>query len=282
MDPVLYFGDDDISQAAAYLSGVLTYFKIPFERVDSKASPGEDILSKKYSLYILSDYPRKQFQPGQLEHIVDAVSQGSGLLMIGGWESFHGKDGEYYDSPLVDVLPVRMSDKDDRRNYSQPIVVRQIREHELLQGLPWAGFPPTIAGHNLVKAKDNATTLLDAVRLDIRITEDDDEVADCQIDGACQIDGHVLISRTTLDLESGETMLISEVDSVPLLVVGTYKQGKTAAFMSDVAPHWAGGLVDWGNERITQTVGSGFIEVGNHYANFCRNLVLWTAGQNKR
>ncbi len=278
MDPILYLGDDDITRAAIYLSGVLAHFEIPFERIDSTQTPGPDFTAKKYSLYILSDYPRKQFQAGQLEHIADAVRQGAGLLMIGGWESFHGKDGEYHDSPLVDVLPVKMSDRDDRRNSFQPLVVRRVREHEALQGLPWGGSPPTIGGYNAITPKPGSTVVLDAVRLDVRITDDEGEVADCRIDGVCEIDGHQLVYRTALDLKSGETMLISEIEAVPLLVLGVFGQGKTAAFATDVAPHWVGGLVDWGNHRITQTVGDGFIEVGNHYAQFLRNLALFLAG----
>ena len=248
MNPILYLGDDDISRAAVYLSGVLSHFDIPFERVDSTQSPGPEFLTRQYSLYILSDYPRKQFQAGQLEHLAEAVRQGSGLLMIGGWESFHGKDGEYHDSPLVEVLPVIMSDCDDRRNSFQPLVVRQLCEHEILEGLPWDESPPTFGGYNAITPKPEATVLLDAVRLNL------------------------YYQRTS------RTMLVSEGETIPFLVAGMFGQGKTAALTTDVAPHWVGGLVDWGNQRITQTIGDGFIEVGNHYAQFLRNLVLFLRG----
>jgi len=247
MNPILYLGDDDISRAAIYLAGVLTHFDIPFERVDSTQSPPPDFCAKKYSLYILSDYPRKQFLAGQLEHIVGEVRQGAGLLMIGGWESFHGKDGEYHDSPLVEVLPVKMHDHDDRRNSFQPLVARRVCEHEILTGLPWDEAPPTFAGYNAITPKPAATVLLDAVRLNLR------------------------------NLQTGETVLISEAETIPLLIVGTFGHGKTAALATDVAPHWVGGLVDWGDQRITQSVGTGFIEVGNHYVQFLRNLVLFLA-----
>ena len=249
MNPILYLGDDDISRAAVYLAGVLTHFDIPFERVDSTQSPPPDFYAKKYSLYILSDYPRKQFQIGQLEHLTDAVRHGAGLLMIGGWESFHGKDGEYHDSPLVEALPVKMSDHDDRRNSFQPLVVRRTAEHEILAGLPWDEAPPTFGGYNAITPKPEATVLLDAIRLNLR------------------------------NLQTGETRLISETETIPLLILGTFGKGKTGALATDVAPHWVGGLVDWGDQRITQTVGDGFIEVGNHYAKFLRNLTLFLAGK---
>ena len=245
MNPILYLGDDDISRAAIYLAGVLSHYAIPFERVDSTQSPDADFYVKKYSLYILSDYPRKQFLTGQLEHLVEAVRQGSGLLMVGGWESFHGKDGEYHDSPLVEVLPVTMSNHDDRRNCFQPLVARRVREHEILENLPWGEAPPTFGGYNAITPKPEATVLLNAVRVNLQ------------------------------NLQSGETRLTTGMETVPLLIVGTFGRGKTAALATDVAPHWAGGFVDWGDQRITQTVGDGFVEIGNHYAQLLRNLTLF-------
>ena len=245
MQPILYLGDDDVTRAAIYLSGVLTHFGITFDRIDSNQSPDADFASKQYSLYILSDYPRQRFFPEQLEHIASAVKQGAGLLMIGGWESFHGKDGEYHNSPLVDVLPVKMSNQDDRRNSFQPLIIRKVHEHKMLEGLPWNDSPATIGGYNAIMPKSNSTVLLDAVRLSVQISGD-----------------------------AKKSVQVSESEAIPLLVVGQFGQGKTAALATDVAPHWVGGLVDWGDQRITQTVGNGFIEVGNHYAQFLRNLVL--------
>ena len=39
-EKILYLGDDNIRQAAAYLAGIMTHYGIPFDRVDSDASPG--------------------------------------------------------------------------------------------------------------------------------------------------------------------------------------------------------------------------------------------------
>jgi uncharacterized membrane protein len=62
----------------------------------------------------------------------------------------------------------------------------------------------------------------------------------------------------------------------PLLVLGQYGNGRTAALATDVAPHWVGGLVDWGDWRVVQDVEGSFIDVGNWYARFFRNLLVWT------
>jgi hypothetical protein len=46
---------------------------------------------------------------------------------------------------------------------------------------------------------------------------------------------------------------------------------------TDVARRWVGGLVDWGDRRLVQELAGTFIDVGNWYARFFRNLLAWTA-----
>ena len=236
---ILYLGDDTIHGAAAYLCGVMKHYKIPFERVDSGTSP--ETLSG-YDGYVLSDYPAAGFKPGQMEELCGHVAAGSGLAMLGGWESFHGRLGEYHQSPLAEVLPVIMQNEDDRRNFSQPVMVACIRDHPALFGLPWHE-PPFIGGLNQFTPKPEAQVHLEAVRFDVK---------------------------------RGDRVHVSMPESFPLLVSGKYGKGNVAALATDVAPHWVGGWVDWGWKRITQqTVGDEFIEVGNDYAKFFAQLVKW-------
>jgi uncharacterized membrane protein len=102
-----------------------------------------------------------------------------------------------------------------------------------------------VCGCNLVKAKKGATVVLSARKL--------------------------LIKGKSLSLAK---------DSTPLLVVGTYGRGKTGAVTTDFAPHWVGGLVDWGAERITaQATGGKKVEVGNHYISFIRNILGYFLGK---
>ena len=69
----------------------------------------------------------------------------------------------------------------------------------------------------------------------------------------------------------------------PLLVVGQHGQGRTAAIATDVAPHWVGGLVDWGNDRVTgRADGADEIEVGNLYAQFWKQLLSYVAATAQR
>jgi len=275
---ILYFGDDDTTRAAAYLAGIMHYYNLPFEHIDSTASPSDAMLSQEVDAFIISDYPRKRFQDGQLETIRDAVFRGAGLLMIGGWESFHGQNGEYHDTCLAEVLPVTMQNQDDRRHFSQSLMIRFRRPHPILDGLSWSR-PPSIAGLNSVTAKPDANTILEALRIDIRVV-DEDQVADSRDDSTCFISGKPIDERSSLLLPSGETLLVSVSERFPLLTVGKFGQGRTAAYMSDVAPHWVGNVVDWGRSRITHTLpGGNAIEVGANYAQFFRQLVSWTAKQ---
>lgn len=246
---VCYLGDDHLGAAAAYLAGVMTYYGMAFDHVPSSESPAALLAGEPYALYVLSDYPAARFQAGQMETIARHVRGGAGLLMIGGWESFFGRLGEYHVSPLAEVLPVAMLDRDDRRNFAQPCLIRKLADHEILEGLPWDA-PPGIGGLNQWTAKRNAKTLLAAAAF------------------------HTSSQAGRIDF--------TQVEELPLLVVGDWGEGRTAALATDVAPHWVGGFVDWGDRRVFQEVGQGFIEVGNWYAQFFRNLLAWTGRLNAR
>ena len=243
LDRVCYLGDDDLGGAAIYLAGIMAHFGMAFDHVQSTDSPGDEFSARQYRLYVISDYPAKRFQPGQMEHIAQSVRQGSGLAMFGGWESFCGRLGEYNRSPLADVLPVEMADADDRRNHAQPCLIKKTADHAILDGIPWQ-TPPGIGGFNAFRAKPDAAALLRSVRFSVRCDGDD--------------------------------FSFTPGDEAPLLVVGRHGEGRTAALATDVAPHWVGGFVDWGNARVVQDVGEGFIDVGNWYAQFFHQLLSWT------
>ncbi|MDR2439943.1 MAG: glutamine amidotransferase [Planctomycetaceae bacterium] len=272
----IYLGDDDITRAASYLCGVMTYARIPYERVDSSETPPDHFTSTQYDAYIISDYPQTQFQAGQLEHIRDAVTQGTGLLMIGGWESFHGQHGEYHHSPLAEVLPVQMLNQDDRRNFSQSAFVLKHHDHPVLKGLPWEK-PPLIGGLNQFTLKPNSNLLLKAVTAEIRVVQEN-KAADCNNDGVFDYINKPVEEHLSTSLLCGAdgTVFLTLAETFPLLVVGQYGKGKTAALATDAAPHWVGGWVDWGKKRISQKLNNGnFIEVGENYVQFFSQLIHW-------
>jgi len=247
MKKVAYLGDTSLPGPANYLAGILTREKLPFIYVPSEQKPPRGIFTDDVGLYILSDYMSSMFSPKDMDKLCARVKNGAGLLMLGGWESYHGLGGDYDQTPLADLLPVEMSDADDRRNWSQLMLVRKIAEHEILSGLPF-DTPPGIGGYNEFKARPDAKVLLEAEKC------------------------HVKIVNGKPEFSTGER--------VPLLVVkdGADGCGRSACLATDVAPHWVGGWVDWGDERVTVQMECDFIEVGAWYAQFFAQLVRWVLG----
>ena len=257
---ILYAGDSHLGDAAAYLAGVLTHAGLHFEYVPSDAPLPAPPGGMEPHLYIFSDYPGRNLTDADVRRIIGAVESGSGFMMIGGWESFHGAAGEYHDSPLADVLPVRIQPSDDRVNAPQPCLLEKRIDHPILAGLP-LDRPPGIGGYNRVRAKPEADVVLSARHVEVDVARGNDP------------------SGAVTDDDTGVDYTFTLGARVPLLVVGTHGRGRVAAFASDVAPHWVGGLVDWGPDRVrTQAAGAASIEVGSLYAEFFTRLVRWTMG----
>jgi hypothetical protein len=246
---ILYCGDTALREAASYLAGVMAHCAIPFDYLASDHPFREESFSRPYSGIILSDYPAKNFTPGQLGKLAEKVGRGMGLLMIGGWASFTGANREYTDTALREVLSVTMQEQDDRVNSWQPCVVEKERNHPIVDGLPFERCSPSVGGFNRFQAKDCSETLLTVRPI-----------------GVARNEGRLVFRPSdTCD---------------PLLVIGQFGLGRVAAFASDVAPHWVGGLVDWGDSRISvHAEGSNPREVGNWYAAFFERLIRWVSGE---
>lgn len=245
---ILYFGDTALKEAASYLAGVMTNAGLTFDYLASDQKVSDDLLAQTHAAAVISDFPAANFTGGQLDRLARKVRDGMGLVMIGGWESFTGPNREYTATVLKDVLPVIMQETDDRVNCPQPCLIEKHREHPILENLPFAETPPGIGGFNRVQAKRDGVVLLSSRRFSVRVA-------------------------------AGEFAFQAAAAADPLLVVGSYGKGRTAAFASDVAPHWVGGLVDWGDGRVcAQGPGAGAIEVGNWYARFFANILRWAGG----
>jgi len=261
---VCYIGDDDVTRAAAYLCGIMTRYGIEFDRIDSPDKPNADFQNQAYSLYIVSDYESAQFNPGDLEHIRARVCEdGAGLLMLGGWESYYGraypkKKSSYDKSPLAEILPVVMASEDDRRNYSSPVLLRPTTNHEILEGLPWE-TAPGVGGFNQFDAKKGATVLLEGYRT--------------------QTSWRNLVAAPNRSIDNDDVQFML-LEKYPFLVVDEAGIGRVAAFASDVAPHWIGGMVDWGTQRLhvdmPQFGEDAFVEIGAWYAKFFAQILKWT------
>ena len=240
MKPVLYAGDNSLTSAAAYLGGVMTLCRIPFDYVPSTRSLTPDLVRTGRKLVILSDFPASHIPSEMMTNIQAQVHEGMGLLMVGGWQSFHGLEGEYYATPIEEVLPVSCWRNDDRVNYCHGLVPEPRGTHVITRSLPWK-MPPVICGYNRVLPRANA---------------------------------EVVINLRPLKMIKDKALFGRE--KIPLLILGEHGKGKTAAFTSDFAPHWVGGLVDWGEKRIrTRAAGGSTVEIGEHYAKLVANIINW-------
>lgn len=244
---ILYLGDTSLSGAAGYLAGLMTRFGLDYEYVPSDQALSSEQASVRRRLFIVSDYPSAMMLRPVQEIVLDQVhNHGAGLLMIGGWESFHGHGGNWDNTPIGNALPVEIAGEDDRINCDQSALLLQGEPHEITSELPWNVRPPTIGGFNRVTAKPSAQT---AIR----------------------------VQTFAVTFESGRFNFTPQ-DQYPMLVLGAHGKGRTTALMTDLAPHWVGGLVDWGDsERVTANApGSWEIEVGNFYSQLVLNLLAWT------
>ncbi len=240
---ILYLGDTSLYQAASYLTGLMMHYKIDYDYIQSDVKFDESLFKNDYKAIIVSDYPASNFCKSHLDAIVEKVKNGAGFLMIGGWESFEGLTGKYSGTVLADILPVEMADSDDRINCYGPCMVVRNCGHQITDVLPFETQAPAIGGLNSVKVKQGGAEILSA-------------------------------RKFRAEFQNGKFNFL-EMQSFPLLVVGQFGKGRTAAFASDVAPHWVGPLVDWGCDRIAANNDVIEIEVGNWYAQLFVNMIQW-------
>ncbi len=244
---VLYCGDTSLTTAASYLAGMMASWGWEFDYVASNQLLSRNVLNVGHDLFIFSDFPAQQASSEAQAIVRERVVAGAGLLMLGGWESFHGMGGNWDGTIIGELVPVKISSGDDRANCDHAVFLRPKTEHSIVSGLPWADRPPLIGGFNRVTSKPDAQVVLEGVHAAAR--------------------------------QRGSSYELEVTGTDPLLVVAEHGAGRVAAFMSDVAPHWIGPMVDWGTSRIAaRAPQSEGVEVGNLYAQFFRQLLEWTRG----
>jgi uncharacterized membrane protein len=224
----------EVGYAADYLRCVLDWHG--WQTTHVPADTSLDSLDGPYDIFVISDYPASAMGAPVRREIATLVSRGKGLLMVGGWSSFTGRDGHYGPTDIGGVLPVECIPEDDRLAEWSGMHLARLGCHEITHGLDW-DHPPVICGLNRAKPKPNSTTLVEAYR--------------------CAVSG----TQRTAPMKW------------PLLVVSGHGEGRVSAYLSDLLPHWCGGLVDWGERRVE----SRGYEFGVDYVMFVGRLVSWTA-----
>jgi len=182
--------------------------------------------------------------------IRDAVKQGTGLLMTGGWSTYTGRNidgifaGGYKGTPIEDALPVSLLYTDDRVNETLYFTINDRKSYRNIFGDDMPDYDKAACGCNETMPKKESTIVLSGTQAQYKY-------------------GKVIFSAT-----------------YPVLVTGVYGKGKTAAYTSDLSPHWAGNIVDWQRDKMDRTALAPGLELGNLYIRFCTRLIMSLGSQN--
>jgi len=185
-----------------------------------------------YDVLIISDYPAKKISSSTAKLIIKNTAAGARLIMIGGWDSFNGRGNGYYGHQLEKILPVKLLKKDDRMNIAQGLLLYPNYKKYFPVKLDWKDAP-IICGYNETVPRNDAEIYVYAKP----------------------------IKAAKNKIFFGKP--------VPLVVASGYGFGRTVACMTDLTPHWCGGLVDWGKNRKRLKS----VEVGDMYGKFIRLLL---------
>ena len=97
---------------------------------------------KKFDVIIIGDIDSTYLSPLQQQRIEQRISNGAGLLMLGGQNSFG--PGGYQDTPIEKALPVFVGDKSagqDKKSICPPSLTEDGYTHPILDGLTdWFGI----------------------------------------------------------------------------------------------------------------------------------------------
>jgi uncharacterized membrane protein len=241
---IVYAGDSPAGGPANYLLAVLKRLRARVTHVPPGRLLTPRHLQPAPEVVILSDMSRRHV-PAATERLIAAhVAQGTGLLMVGGWGSFAGPFGQWRGSIIEQLLPVRCLARDDRVNFPGSALITLEQPHRMFQGLSFLQ-PPAICGLNEVRPTTHSRVLLSARR--------------------------ILAQGGGVRLEQRRH---------PLLIIDDRPGRRIAALATDLAPHWCGGLVDWGSRHLVLPVNSRIqVEVGDKYVQFVSALVRWGAGR---
>jgi uncharacterized membrane protein len=136
-------------------------------------------------------------------------------------------------------------------NFPSGALIVPIRRHAMFGGLSFAR-PPVVCGINRTMTKPSGVVLLRAQPL-----------------------------HAAIDAKGSTASIRLKSVGYPLLVISKDPQRRIAAFTADVAPHWCGGLVDWGARRLSlPAAASERVEAGDQYVRFLSSLIRWLARAN--
>lgn len=159
----------------------------------------------KFDIYVLGDLDANALGDEQLSQLASAVDAGAGLVTLGGYQTYG--NGGYASSPIANVIPIEM-DRSRRRDADAkptsenqidgPLTIELVRNHPITD----------LGGNDPAKTWQRLPPLLGANRL------------------------------RGPKVSPGVQVLLQSSDGDPLLVVGQYGKGRTAALAIDSTWRW--------------------------------------------
>ena len=238
---VLYAGDSPAGGPANYMLALLKDAGFIVRHVPPSEKLTRSHLDGPLSCIIFSDYSRDKISDDFQMKVQTLVRKGCGFMMVGGWGSFSGPFGHWKNSIIESLLPVNCLKGDDRLNFPSGALIKAKSKSLIFGNTVSFEQSPVICGINQVKPKKASRVILELNPLAV----------------------------------NGKNVRRAEI-VYPLLVINSESQSRVAAFTTDFAPHWCGGLVDWGkNSKRLHVQDKIYVEVGNIYIQFAHSLFNW-------
>ena len=181
------------------------------QRLDIRAALTGEGAAEKYDVFLLGDVDVSALNSASWEQIVEAVDNGAGLAMLGGFHSFG--PGGFRGSPLAPLLPIRMG-RAERQNFGEPP-----RKDMHVAG------PLRMAPVQLGNDIHPLLQLTDAAKV-----EDWSKLP--PLDGANRLERNQIMPTGQIIAET------ADASRRPLLVTGAWGGGRTLAFAVDSTWRW--------------------------------------------
>ncbi len=135
-----------------------------FPRTVEELSEYDVVIISDCEYEVLALYPfwmadAEQPVTDRIRAIRDYTKNGGGLLMVGGWSSFSGRNGRWYDTAVEEALPVSCLKYDDRMEVPAGVSVTALKpDHPVMKDIPW-DQAPVFEGFNRILPKEGAEVL---------------------------------------------------------------------------------------------------------------------------
>jgi uncharacterized membrane protein len=135
-----------------------------------KSIPEDPATLKQFDVFLLGDLDSTYLKPAAMQHLIERVREGAGLIMLGGYHSLG--PGGYGSTPLGAILPVELGDRKvgQMTEAFQPTLTPDGRSHPIFANISKffpsqtapaevAGLPPLQGCTRVVKARPGARVL---------------------------------------------------------------------------------------------------------------------------